>query len=144
MPNIRISIVKMPRLKGIHYLESFGRRIGEDYIVPQDNIDDPFVREEGLHPCTVVPKYCIGKELIVLSKRNLIRDGNIVEEISGSKQICIKRYLIPKKSKTYYSETDYIPDGSPSGLYPTLIMQDGLIGKKVIIIDTPCSRNAFL
>ena len=135
-PYIRLKIREIPRIKGFDRLESFRRRVDEDYIVPQGNINDSFVEEEGLYSCAVIPKYSVNRKITVVYKTGVIVDcEKELEEIRGIEQVCMERYLIPSKGRSYYGENKYyMGDESPDGLYPTLIFSDGLIGKSVIII----------
>jgi len=120
-------------------ISAFKRRCDEDWIVPQVGQDDPFVDEEGLYPSVVVPKYTLGENLVIIYKAEIIsaeQPGNddFKPEYMGFNQEVRNRFVVIRKSKSYYNESSLVTDNSPDGFYPTLILPKSLIGKEVILI----------
>lgn len=121
---------------------TFSRRINEDYIIPVGYRDE-LVTQEGLYPCTVVPAIHKNHELAVIyneSLSDISGPGSIEKNFSGFIQKARERYLIPEKSRAYYSRRDWLDpdkgwmaDKSPEGFYPTLLFPEELVGVVVLI-----------
>lgn len=129
---------------------SFSRRVDEDYIIPKGCRDD-LVAQEGLHPCTVIPAIHKNEQIAVIyneSLSDLTGPGSLENNFNGFIQTVRERYLVPEKSRLYYSRRDWLDpekgwmaDESPEGLYPTLILPEELVGVVVLIAKKVGSRN---
>ena len=138
---IDVRISEMPNLAGqLRSDFAFSRRVNEEYVVPSPR--DSMVEAEGLHPCVVVPEYDLGKTLAVIYKKPMTylnpAPGDLLfkESARGFEQEVVKRFIIPKEGKMYYSESEWMHDTSPEGLYPTLIFPKELVGKVVTLLST--------
>jgi hypothetical protein len=138
---IDISISKIPNFEGQYaHKFAFERRVNEEYVIPTDP-RDKFISKEGFYPCAVVPEYLKGKALTVFYTKPIIflnprLDGELFKEsFRGFDQTVVERHIVPSKSKQYYNESEWTNDGSPEGLYPTLIFPRELTGKVVTLIS---------
>jgi len=138
---INLSIRRLQDFEGqFAHTFSFDRRVNEEYIIPTDS-GDKFVSIEGLYPCAVVPEYDCMMVLTAVYKKPIIYLAAKPEEIlfkesfRGFEQTVVKRHIVPRKGKMYYSESEWTSDSSPEGLYPTLIFPRELVGKVVTLIS---------
>lgn len=136
---IDIQIQGIKELEGqLVFGSSFQRRVNEEYIIPES--DDPFCKEEGLYPCSVVPEYLNGKALIAVYIGRIVnitpakKEELFEENIRGFEQKVMKRHLDPRRGRMYPSETSWYVDDSPKGLYTTLIFPKHLTGKMVTLV----------
>lgn len=138
---VSISISRIPSFgEQLGFLGSYGRRVNEDYIIPEPK--DPFVKSEGLHPCSVVPSVDEGKILTVVYRKpvttiNPVPDDELFRESARAfDQQVVKRHIVPRKGRIYYGNNRWFADeGSPEGMYATLIFPKELIDKVVLLVD---------
>jgi len=138
--SVNLSILRIQNIEGqVIFGSSFERRVNEEYIIPRES-SDLFVNKEGLYPCSVVPRYLDGNTLSVVYKAqivclNLGEEEKLFEKnIQGFEQKVVERYIVPRKGRMYFSESEWRVDDSPEGLYTSLIFPKYLVGRLVTLI----------